>query len=97
MDSNFDETMKLESLSERLINLAVSVVLGAMALALAYWIGHYSGLIPTLVYWFFSVGTLYALLNGIIGIVFGYALKADVLFWAAFFLNIPIQMLISHL
>lgn len=91
---NFDKTEKLNTLGERLINLAVSLVFGAIAFGLAFWLSQYSGLIITLVYWFFSVGTLYAVLNGFIGLIFGYALKADTLFGLAFFMNIPIQIFI---
>lgn len=97
MDTDYDKTVKLNGLNERLVNLGVSVALGLVTFLLAYWFSRYNGLGWSLIYWFFSVGVIYMVANGLIGLFFGYALKADTLFWVAFILNIPIQIILAYI
>ena len=81
----------------------ILILLGCMMFAaipglLALWLSHFSGLIPTLAYWFFSMWTITAVLMGLWGLFTGEIVEnMDNMVWVSFFVNIPVQIFIANI
>lgn len=62
---------------------------------IAMWLGSYGGLLIGIIYWFFCVWAIAAVLMGVWAVITGeFAEDMGTLFWIAFFLNIPLQLLV---
>jgi len=91
-----EKTIKLDR-SGRLINFFVGIVIAIPLFFVAWWLSSFHNFFIDIIYWGFSVWTIYVLINGIIGLISGYSLGSTKLFWIAFLVNIPVQFILGTL